>query len=95
MTVQEAKNWLTVVRGTYNGSDKRVEAIGIAIKSMEKQISKKPKIIKHKYHNSHTCPFCDLELICSDETGYFSGKRHRYCPDCGQKLDWEEGETSD
>lgn len=61
----------------------------IAIKALEKQIPKKPKIIKHKFSNFYTCPFCDLELIRCDETGWFAGRRNTYCYDCGQKLDWK------
>lgn len=100
MTVQEAIDWMVALKESeeiheFYYSDNFKEACSMAIESMEKKIPEKPKIIKQKYHNSHTCPFCDLELICSDETGWFAGKRHKYCPDCGQAIDWEEGGTSE
>lgn len=60
----------------------------LAIKALEKQIPKKPKIIENKYSKSYTCPCCDLELIKCDETGWFAGRRNAFCYDCGQKLDW-------
>lgn len=59
-------------------------AIDLAIKSLEKQIPKKPNIKElpdafgRLYWN--VCGACDEEIE-SDYT---------YCPDCGQKINWEE-----
>ena len=53
----------------------------ICIKALEKQIPKKP-IDRCMFKE---CPTCnEIEIAgCG------------YCPSCGQKLDWEEGGTSD
>lgn len=71
----------------------RHNAFDIAIESMEKQIPKKPivdeemKAIEVYYWN---CPSCN--------TRYGTGTdmiELQHCHVCGQKIDWEEGGTSD
>lgn len=53
--------------------DEIEEAYDIAIAALEKQIPKK----MDRYY----CPIC---------RHYFEdGEAHNYCPNCGQKLDWE------
>ena len=47
----------------------------------EKQIPKKPILVKNDIANFHNCPNC--EMI------FYYGQSH--CDGCGQKLDWEEG----
>lgn len=50
----------------------------------------KPKKAKNKYSKAYACPCCGYILIHKDETGWFCGKRHNYCPECGKKIDWSE-----
>lgn len=54
-----------------------LEAVAQAIEALEKQIPKKVKIINH---GTVLCPDC-----MDDVFSYYS-----YCPECGQKLDWED-----
>ena len=56
----------------------------------ERDTAKAPKIHKNKHSNAYTCPNCNLVLINKDETGWFCGKHYNYCPDCGQRIKWEE-----
>ena len=56
----------------------------------ERDTEKAPEIHKNKYSDTYTCPNCKLVLIHRDETGWFCGKRYNFCPDCGQRLKWEE-----
>lgn len=56
----------------------------------ERDTAKVPKIHKNKHSNAYTCPNCNLVLINKDETGWFCGKHYNYCPDCGQRIKWEE-----
>lgn len=56
----------------------------------ERDTAKAPKICKNKHSDAYTCPNCALVLINKDETGWFCGKHYTYCPDCGQKIKWEE-----
>ena len=50
-----------------------------AILALDKQV---PKLVIHNrtfWHYSHYCPSCD---------SYLEKEGLKYCPDCGQKLDW-------
>ena len=52
-----------------------------AINTLEKQIPKKP-ILLRKFHDLR-CPVCK---------GYVETEvdEYRYCPTCGQRIDWSE-----
>ena len=52
-------------------------AIDLAIKSLEKQIPKKP--IESEF-TPLICPDCEAKIILGQ----------RYCENCGQKINWEE-----
>lgn len=62
---------------------KRAEALDVAIQALEKQIPKKP--IKKERSGIVYC-------VCGNFIGYKSPKNgkipFKYCPNCGQKLDW-------
>lgn len=68
-------------------TQKRAEAIDMAINTLEKQIPKKPvKSEKQvvRYVNTYYCPICNLGI-----TGTNIAK---WCYHCGQKLNWEDDE---
>ena len=54
--------------------------------ALEKQIPKKPKVIFDEY-SYFECGNCGEAIYCSDEL-----KTHRYCLNCGQALEWGDGE---
>lgn len=91
MTVQEAIKELQV--GYLGDTEEIVQAKHMGIKALEKQIPKKPNFEQKgllgvkMWH----CPVCNKEII-SDWNKDFA---NNYCHHCGQKLDWEEGGTSD
>ena len=59
-------------------------AIDEAIKAMEKQIPKKP-VSKYKYRDGeNVCPSCETENRCRIVMFW-----EKFCPDCGQAIDWE------
>lgn len=61
-----------------------VEALDVAIKTMEKQIPKKPKMRHLKWcdgYNDGWCPNCDSYV---QELEYDM----HFCQACGQVLDW-------
>lgn len=60
-------------------------AIDIAIQALEKQIPKKP----HKNFEKFSGVWCSCGKYLGK--GYFVDKPS-YCSDCGQKLDWSDGE---
>lgn len=56
----------------------------------ERDTEKAPEIHKNKRSSVYTCPSCNLALINKDENGCFCGQHYKFCPDCGQRLKWEE-----
>lgn len=67
-----------------------VQALDMAIKALEKQIPKKPMT---SYDERVKENWCSCGVCCFG----FGWKRavrykYKYCPDCGQKIDWESDE---
>lgn len=111
MTVQGAIAWLNLTKLPLHGETSMGnEVINMAIQSIEeveqyralgtveelkeareKQIPKKPiekkVLIMDEQEIVNVCPVCESEI------GLLNGQP--YCECCGQKLDWEEGGTSD
>ena len=50
---------------------------------------KAPEIHENKRSSVYTCPSCNLVLINKDEKGWFCGEHYKFCPDCGQRIKWE------
>ena len=85
--------------GTYEEAKRHNEAINMAINALSKQIPVSPKRIdKNAEFDGNwkmVCPICGrvlMERITTDEISY---PRHYnmtdYC-NCGQKIDWGNGE---
>ena len=55
----------------------------------ERDTEKAPEIHKNKRSSVYTCPSCNLVLINKDEKGWFCGEHYKFCPDCGQRIKWE------
>lgn len=60
--------------------DEFEEFLSNGIKEIEKQIPKRPKTDDR--YVMHICPWCNDFVKVS----------HNYCQNCGQKLDWSDGE---
>ena len=94
MTESEAIKLLEYIRKTGNGESPYVGcaqniAIDMAINALEKQISKKLKI---EQWIDTKCD-CGYEFSKHRGDGYYSiplENKTKYCPNCGQKLDWNE-----
>lgn len=86
MTVQEAIKELQV--GYLGDTEEIVQAKHMGISALEKQIPKKPKELFRMDGalKGGKCPTCERWIN--------NGRHWMYC-ECGQKLDWEEGGTSD
>ena len=74
-------------KGTPLNSTKEelLEAIGVAVQALEKQVPKKAKNSGERIPFEWYCPTCG-ELLCDD--GY-KDTDIKYCDQCGQALDWE------
>lgn len=67
------------------------EAFNMAINALEKQIPKKVKIEQWIYTKCD----CGFEFSKHHGDGYYSiplENKTKYCPNCGQKLDWSDEE---
>lgn len=64
-------------------------AFETAIKALEKQIPKKCET-NLSYPEDKYCPNC-LENFTGVDCSTCSGENFKYCPSCGQALDWERG----
>lgn len=82
------KEWQAADRlGIYENTGLTPEQV---MELKERDTAKAPKICKNKRSNAYTCPNCNLVLINKDETGWFCGKHYKFCPDCGQRIRWED-----
>ena len=52
----------------------------------------KPIKATNKYSNAYACPCCGYILIYKDETGWFCGRKYKFCPECAKNIDWSEKE---
>ena len=94
MTESEAIKLLEYIRETENGEAPYVGcaqniAIEMAINALGKQIPKKVKI---EQWIDTKCD-CGYEFSKHRGDGYYSiplENKTKYCPNCGQKLDWDE-----
>lgn len=74
------------------------KALNKAIEIMEKQIPKKPIVQETTEKKLYKCPCCDgflMEIVIQTYGLHQWGRKVKYCANCGQKLDWEEGGTID
>ena len=69
-----------------------VELYELAISALEKQIPKKPKAIKGDFSIYYDCPYCRQYIATVSDGELCCGKKHIYCPVCGQRLLWD-GDT--
>lgn len=80
MNIEQA---IEILLDKYGKADEEQEqAIATAIKALEKQIPKKPSDIASYYYTREKNGTCS---ICG---GHVQG-REKFCPNCGQKIDWE------
>lgn len=79
---KDVYNYLEPITHHPTMTGKYCEMLKIAIKTLEKQIPKKPYDIASYYYTGEkngTCSIC---------RGHVQGSE-KYCPYCGQKLDWD------
>lgn len=89
MTVQEAHAYLEDLQRKFTRhreayAEELIEAIGVAILSIEKQTPKKLIIIGRE----KCCPVCKEEICSKGDDGNYGD----YCFSCGQALDWSDTE---
>ena len=73
--------------GEYEDTDLTPEEI---VELKERDTAKAPLIHKNKFSDTYVCPNCNLVFINKDEKEWFCGKHYKFCPDCGQRIGWED-----
>lgn len=72
------------------------EALNMAMQALEKQIPKKlsKDDVSGNYfeHIEYRCSNCKCRLISRLDGEWLVGRKHKYCPLCGQALDWSDEE---
>lgn len=71
---------------------RKIGTVAECREAVEKQKPMKPEIHKDRFSNTYNCPKCGYVLIHRGETGWFCGQHYKFCPACGQAIQWEESE---
>mgnify|MGYP000593251972 CR=1 FL=1 len=92
MTYQEANalvdDFSFVYKGKSISKETLIECREIIHKALEKQIPKKPILKEYGFFGPYPfCSWCDNALI---NTRNDSWHKEKFCPNCGQALDWSE-----
>ena len=57
--------------------------------AVDKQKPKNPSVHKQQYSDAYNCSKCGWTFIHKNETGWFCGQHYKFCPNCGQAIQWE------
>lgn len=98
MTYKEAKRILypdttreAIAEIWYKGKEKLQDAVDearlTACSALYKQIPEPPEVFQ-KSTKRFYCAACGMELV-SEINGELCGRKPRFCPYCGQAIDWE------
>lgn len=78
----------------FKGKEKSQEAVDeaclMACEALDKQIPEPPVVLNRKGSKHFFCVACDMRLVYEINGELCAGRKTRFCPDCGQALDWEE-----
>lgn len=80
--------------GGFKGKEKTRKAVDeaclMACEALDKQIPEPPVVLNRKGSKHFFCVACDMRLVSEINGELCAGRKTRFCPDCGQALDWEE-----
>lgn len=76
MTSQEKDRIECAIRHIQTAVDVDPWAVKIAVDAMKRQIPEKPADDGWLY-----CPICGKDILM---------ERYKFCPDCGQRIDWSD-----
>lgn len=99
MTYEEVMDRCSIIRDTLTSGHsiaikptlENIEWVTMCAEAAEKQIPKKPHFEGDGYWNGEivydtwVCPNCDAGFETETDM-------HKYCPNCGQAIDWSEEE---
>lgn len=88
--LRESKDYMLWKYGREDsGLDDYFDMVETAEIALEKQVGKKPKFL-HMLSDTLFKTRCDCGYVFTADINY--AKNIKYCPYCGQKLDWSDEE---
>ena len=99
MTHEEAKRILhpdttreALAEIGFKGKEKSQEAVDeaclMACAALDKQIPEPPDVFQ-KSSKHFCCVACGMRIVSEINGELCAGRKTRFCPDCGQAIDWE------
>lgn len=86
--LEEQQRTLTGHYGARSADEKLIEANGVAILAVEKQIPKRATIKRGDKHGKVPDVYCS---VCGTMLGSgYAPKWLKHCHECGQAIDWSE-----
>lgn len=97
MTYKEAKEIIRVAISEVERHYPLEYAVAFeqAAESLDKQIPEPPAVLNQKGSKHFYCMACEMRLVSEINGELCAGRKTRFCPDCGQAIDWSDdnGET--
>lgn len=90
MTYKEAKDILRVAAAEveWDCPLDYTEAFKKAGEALDKQIPEPPVVLNQKGSKHFYCVVCGMRLVSEINGELCAGRRTRFCPNCGQALNW-------
>lgn len=82
MTYEEAQRILN--------PDTVYDACLMACEALDKQIPEPPVVLNQKGSKDFYCVVCDMRLVSEINGELCAGRKTRFCPNCGQAIDWSK-----
>lgn len=92
MTYEEAKDIILVAIAEveWNYPLEYAVAFEEAAAALDKQIPEKPVVLNSGGSKHFFCIVCDKRIVSVIDGQLCAGRKSRFCPDCGQALDWSD-----
>ena len=78
--------------GGFKGKEKLQDAVDeaclMACEALDKQMPEPPVVLNQKGSKHFFCVACDMRLVSEINGELCAGRKTRFCPDCGQAIDW-------
>lgn len=100
MTYEEAKRILhpdttreALAEIGFKGKERLQDAVDEAClkacAALDKQILEPPVVLNQKDSKHFCCMACGMRIVSEINGELCAGRKTRFCPDCGQAIDWE------
>lgn len=78
----------------YEGKEKVQDAVDDAClkvcAALDKQMPEPPVVLNQKDSKHFCCVACGMRIVSEINGELCAGRKTRFCPDCGQAIDWSK-----